>query len=171
MRQPLLTESDPRTIDRPSPLLRRPSLIVIAVIILANAWSVGRLVVGLVAGTDGHGAGPLLLTGTGVWLTNVIVFALWYWRLDRGGLRTGAQADLPYPHFLFAQMGNPDLVPGDWGPTFADYLYLSFTNATAFSPTDVVPLSSWAKLTMMLQAVISLITVIFVIARAVNILK
>jgi uncharacterized membrane protein len=154
--------ANPKRKDRSSPLLRRPSLILIAAIILANAWSVGRLVAGLVAGTEGHRAGPLLVTGAGIWLLNVVGFALWYSRLDRGG---------PYPHFLFPQMESPDLARVDWEPTFADYLYLSFTNATAFSPTDVVPLSSWAKLTMMLQAVISLVTVILVIARAVSILQ
>ena len=131
----------------------------------------GRLIVGLVRGTEGQTAGPLLLTGGAIWLTNVIVFALWYWELDRGGPAARAVAPRPHPDFLFAQMQSPELAPDDWEPQFADYLYLSFTNATAFSPTDVLPLSRWAKLTMMLHSLISLATVALVIARAVNILK
>lgn len=163
--------ANPRRIDRPSPRLRAASLVLIAVISFANAWSAGRLVAGLVRGTEGKTAGPLLAIGGAIWLTNVIVFALWYWELDRGGPGARAQAVRSYPDFLFAQMENPELAPPDWEPAFADYLYLSFTNATAFSPTDVLPLSRWAKLTMMLQSAVSVVTVALVIARAVNILK
>jgi uncharacterized membrane protein len=124
-----------------------------------------------VQGTEGQDAGPLLITGAAIWLTNVIVFSLWYWELDRGGPVARAHATRAHPDFLFAQMQNPELAPSDWEPGFADYLYLSFTNATAFSPTDVLPLSRWAKLTMMLQSAVSLATVALVIARAVNILN
>jgi uncharacterized membrane protein len=113
----------------------------------------------------------LLATGGAIWATNVIVFALWYWELDRGGPVARAHATRVHPDFLFAQLQSPDLAPADWEPAFADYLYVSFTNAAAFSPTDVLPLSRWAKLTMMLQSVVSLATVVLVIARAVNILK
>ena len=77
----------------------------------------------------------------------------------------------PYPDFQFVQMTNPELAPRDWEPAFADYLYLAFTNASAFSPTDVMPLSRWAKLAMALQSVISIVTVALIVARAVNILK
>jgi uncharacterized membrane protein len=77
----------------------------------------------------------------------------------------------PNPDFLFVQMQSPELAPEDWEPRFVDYLYLSFTNAAAFSPTDVLPLSRWAKLTMLVQSAISLMTVALVVARAVNILK
>ena len=77
----------------------------------------------------------------------------------------------PYPDFLFVQMTSPNLAPPDWEPTFGDYLYLSFTNATAFSPTDVMPLSRWAKMAMTAQASVSIVTVVLVVARAVNILR
>ena len=112
-----------------------------------------------------------MITGGAIWLTNVIVFALWYWEVDRGGPAARANARKTHPDFLFAQMSSPELVDKDWEPTFVDYLFLSFTNATAFSPTDVLPLTRWAKLTMMLQSAVSLSTVALVIARAVNILR
>ena len=122
-------------------------------------------------GTEGNNAGPLLITGGAIWLTNVIVFALWYWEFDRGGPVARAQADRMYPDFQFVQMVSPGLASPDWEPAFSDYLYLSFTNATAFSPTDVMPMSRWAKMAMMVQAAISIVTVALVVARAVNILK
>jgi len=119
----------------------------------------------------GSNAGPLLITGGTIWLINVIVFALWYWEFDRGGPVARANADRMYPDFQFVQMASPALAPPDWEPAFADYLYLSFTNATAFSPTDTLPLSRWAKLAMTVQAAVSIVTVALVVARAVNILK
>lgn len=163
--------SNPRRIDRESRRLRRATIALICVSSLANAWSAGRLVVHLVQGSLPQSPAALLLTGAAIWGTNVIVFALWYWECDRGGPVSRALAAREYPDFLFAQMQSPDLAPPDWEPGFADYLYLSFTNATAFSPTDVLPLSRWAKLTMMLQSAVALATVALVVARAVNILK
>jgi hypothetical protein len=138
---------------------------------LANAWSAGRLVVHLVNGTLGFRSPVrLLMTGAAIWITNVIVFALWYWESDRGGPGARAAAENNYPAFLFAQMQSPELAPPNWEPGFTDYLYLSFTNASAFSPTDVLPLARWAKMTMMIQAAVSLSTVALVVARAVNVL-
>jgi uncharacterized membrane protein len=166
-----LVAANPGRVDRESPPLRAATMAMVAILSLANAWSAGRLVVHLVQGREAVSAGQLLLAGGAIWLTNVIVFALWYWELDRGGPVARAHAVRPHPDFLFPQMQSPDMAPPDWEPGFADYLYLSFTNATAFSPTDVMPLSRWAKLTMMLQSAVSLATVALVIARAVNILK
>jgi uncharacterized membrane protein len=108
--------------------------------------------------------------GGAIWITNVIIFALWYWELDRGGPVARSKAVHKYPDFMYPQMQAPDLAPEHWEPTFLDYLYVSFTNATAFSPTDTMPLSRWAKMLMMAQASVSLATVALVIARAVNIL-
>ena len=96
---------------------------------------------------------------------------MWYWNLDRGGPAARAEASNRHPDLLFPQMTAPELSPPDWQPEFFDYLYLSFTNAAAFSPTDTMPLARWAKLAMMLQAMVSLGTVVLVIARAVNILN
>jgi uncharacterized membrane protein len=164
--------ANPKRIDKESTRLRTATIGLIAVSTLANAWSAGRLIIHLVQGTLGfHSASRLLMTGAAIWITNVIVFALWYWESDRGGPAARRQAEDPYPDFLFAQMQAPELSPPDWEPGFADYLFLSFTNASAFSPTDVLPLSRWAKMTMMLQAAVSLSTVALVVARAINILK
>jgi uncharacterized membrane protein len=145
-------------------------LLLIAVVSLANAVSVVRLVGALVGGTGTENAAALLTSGGVIWLTNVLTFAVWYWELDRGGPADRATGVDPYPDFLFPQMSSPELAPRDWEPVFADYLYVSFTNATAFSPTDTLPLSRWAKLAMMLQSAVSLATAALVIARAVNVL-
>ncbi|KUL55408.1 hypothetical protein ADL22_00495 [Streptomyces sp. NRRL F-4489] len=167
----LLVAADPYRIERVSALYRGAGLVLIALISTANGWSAVRLVAGLVRGTEGSDAGQLLITGGGIWLTNVIAFALWYWEWDRGGPVARAHAVRRYPDFLFPQMATPELAPEHWEPQFPDYLYLSFTNATAFSPTDVMPLTRWAKLLMLLQSAVSLLTVVLVVARAVNILK
>jgi uncharacterized membrane protein len=166
-----LVMANPRRINRESRALRLLGLTLAAILSLANAWSVARLIIGLVNGTEGNTAGPLLVTGGAIWLTNVIVFGLWYWEFDRGGPVARANADRMYPDFQFAQMATPQLAPPDWEPAFADYLYLSFTNAAAFSPTDVLPLSRWSKMAMTVQATVSILTVALVVARAVNILK
>jgi len=158
-------------LERRSSALRVASLSLIAVMSVANAASAGRLIVDLVRGEGIRDPAALLLTGASIWLTNVIVFGLWYWEFDRGGPVERARGARPYPDFLFPQMSSPELAPPDWEPGFVDYLYVSFTNATAFSPTDVMPMTRWAKSTMMTQSAISVITVALVIARAVNILK
>ena len=166
-----LVMANPRRINRQSRAIRAVSLFLIAVLSLANAFSVARLVTGLVQGTEGSNAGPLLVTGGVIWLTNVIIFGLWYWEFDRGGPVARALATRIYPDFQFVQMTSPHLAPPGWEPAFGDYLYLSFTNAAAFSPTDVLPLSRWAKMAMTVQSAISIVTVALVVARAVNILK
>jgi uncharacterized membrane protein len=166
-----LVMANPHRINRESRVLRSLSLTLAAVLSLANGWSVARLATNIVQGTQSGTPRALLITGAAIWLTNVIIFALWYWEFDRGGPVARALATKPYPDFLFAQMTSPpDLVPADWEPAFADYLYLAFTNAAAFSPTDVLPLSRWAKMAMTVQSVISIVTIVLVVARAVNIL-
>jgi hypothetical protein len=166
-----LVLANPRRINNESKAIRVLSLFLVAIFSLANAWSVGRLVVGLVYGKEGENAGPLLITGGAIWLTNVIVFALWYWEFDRGGPVARANATRIYPDFQFVQMTSPQLAPPDWEPAFGDYAYLAFTNAAAFSPTDVLPLTRWAKMAMTVQSAVSIVTVALVVARAVNILK
>jgi hypothetical protein len=105
-----------------------------------------------------------------IWLTNVIVFALWYWELDRGGPVSRCLPHHRSPDLLFPQMDNPDAAPPGWTPSFFDYVYTSFTNAAAFSPTDTMPLSEWAKALFMIQSLTSLVTAVLVIARIANIL-
>jgi hypothetical protein len=113
----------------------------------------------------------LLFSAIQIYLTNVIIFGLWYWELDRGGpvRRLGGFAG--YPDFLYPQMNTPDRAPPGWRPLFIDYLYVSLTNATAFSPTDTMPLTRRAKLLMSVQSMASLLTVALVAGRAVNILN
>jgi hypothetical protein len=166
-----LTVANPTRINRESTVLRGLALTLVVVASAATAWSADRLIYELVTGRASDDPVRLLVNGGAVWLTNVIVFALWYWEVDRGGPAARANARKTHPDFLFAQMSAPELVDKDWEPTFVDYLYLSFTNATAFSPTDTLPLSRWAKLTMMFQSAVSLATLALVIARAVNILR
>lgn len=127
--------ANPTRISGPSRALRLASLAIIAVASLANAWSAAELVRGLVRGTEGTQPAPLLTTGALIWLTNVIVFGLWYWELDRGGpgaRAAGLRADRP--DFLFPQMATPGIAPADWEPGFADYLYVSFTTPRRSAP-------------------------------------
>ncbi len=166
-----LIVANPVRFNRESTALRIASLVLAGLLSVANAWSATLLIMGLVRGTEGNDAAALLSTGAAIWLTNIIAFAVWYWQFDRGGPAARAYARRRLPDFQFVQMQNPELADPDWEPEFVDYLYLSFTNATAFSPTDVMPLSRWAKLTMLIQSLISLVTVALVIARAVNIFK
>ncbi|GHE08342.1 DUF1345 domain-containing protein [Streptomyces alanosinicus] len=163
--------ANPRRVEPHTRLMRYLGLVLAGVITVANGWAAVRLVGDLLNGGGEHGAVPLLLTGGAIWLTNVIVFALWYWEWDRGGPMARVRGQRQYADFLFVQMQNPEFAPQDWEPAFLDYLYLSFTNATAFSPTDVMPLSRWSKMLMMLQSAVSLVTVVLVVARAVNILR
>lgn len=167
----LLATSGTR-VDHASGVRRHLSLGLVAVVSAANAYSAVRLVQGLLDGSVGATAGPLLTTGGSIYLTNVVVFALWYWELDRGGPAARSRGRAR-PDFLFPQMTLDDpaqhVVPEHWEPRFVDYLYVSFTNATAFSPTDTMPLTRWAKLTMLGQSAVALVTVALVVARAVNV--
>ncbi len=116
------------------------------------------------------GGHPLILAGIVLWATNVLIFAIWYWELDRGGPSIRCHHKTQgRPDFLFPQMSEPDLAPG-WKPGFIDYLYTSLTNATAFSPTDTMPLTTLAKILMSIQSLIALVTIGLVVSRAVNIL-
>jgi hypothetical protein len=167
----VLMGANPHRIDRQSRAIRSVALMLAALLSLANGWSVARLAYGIVHGGADLTAGRLLITGGAIWLTNVVAFALWYWEFDRGGPVERALATKRYPDFQFVQMTSPpEMVPPDWEPAFVDYLYLAFTNATAFSPTDVLPMSRWAKVGMTVQSIISIVTVALVVSRAVNIL-
>jgi len=155
------------------PWQRYSAVGLIALVNVANLYSLIVLAQGLLQGKI-HGkpivANNLLLSSILIWLTNVLVFALWYWELDRGGPNDRSQPDHREPDFLFPQMTTPHCAPARWSPVFVDYLYVSFTNATAFSPTDTMPLTPWAKMLMGVQALTSLLTIALVAARAVNIL-
>ena len=134
-------------------------------------WATALLTAHLInGGKETHSASALLAAGAIVWVSNIIAFALLYWELDGGG--APERAHRPPDHVVdlaFPQQMNPDLAPPHWRPGFVDYLYLGFTNATAFSPTDAMPLAPWAKIAMAVQSLISLVILGLVIARAVNI--
>jgi hypothetical protein len=142
----------------------------IALIILANLGSLVLLAHSLLHGSKATG-GQLLVESIKIWLTNVLVFSLWYWELDRGGPDERSIPGHGAPDFLFPQMTTPGCAEPGWRPRYIDYLYLALTNATAFSPTDTLPLTPTAKALMGIQALASLLTVALVAARAVNILQ
>jgi uncharacterized membrane protein len=164
----VLVVTNPGRLTSRHPALRRLSVLLTALLALTNAISIVLLVHEILTGA-GTTATKILASGASIWITNVIVYALWYWQWDRGGPVERALSPSARPDFLFPQMSDPRLNP-EWRPLFLDYLYVSFTNATAFSPTDTMPLSRWAKLLMLAQSAISLVTVGLVAARAVNIL-
>jgi uncharacterized membrane protein len=155
---------------RSHPMLRAAALTLLGVSAAANGTSLLLLVRELLA-RNAHMSGRQLLGGAlTVWLANVLVFALWYWELDRGGPRRREGDGGGTPDFLFPQMTDgKELMPG-WQPAFSDYLYFSSTNATAFSPTDTLPITGIAKLLMSMQSLSSFVLVVLVTARAVNIL-
>ena len=165
----VLLIANPGRISAEERKLRAVGISIIALISVANVISLFELIHALLYGAQTTGR-PLVYASVPIWLTNVIAFGLWYWELDRGGPAAREQPTHRRPDFLFPQMSTPGADPR-WVPSFTDYLYTSFTNATAFSPTDTMPLTLWAKLLMTLQSLASLITIALVISRAVNILN
>jgi uncharacterized membrane protein len=157
-------------LGRSHPGLRILALTLLAFTVAANGASLFLLVRELLA-RDAHMSGRQLLAGAlTVWLANLVAFALWYWELDRGGPRERERDDGRTPDFLFPQMTDAKALLPEWQPAFTDYLYTSTTNAMAFSPTDTMPISGWAKLLMAMQSLSSFVLVVLVTARAVNIL-
>lgn len=164
------------TLERPRRRLeqagRRRMAVVSALVLIsvANAMLLVGLVASLVRGPTSNGR-QLLLEASAVWGTNVVVFGLWFWVLDRGGPVRRRRPDPPPPDFQFPQLENPQLAEAGWHPRFVDYVYVSFTNSIAFSPTDAMPLTRPAKLLMLSESAVSALTVLLVAARAVNILR
>ena len=145
----------------------------IAVVNAANIASLGFLI-DLLFTTHFSSGTRLMLSAALIWVTNVIAFSLWYWELDGGGphRRMVARAEGGRgSDFLFPQMTTGDPDDAAWRPQYVDYLFVSFTTATAFSPTDTLPLSRWAKALMMVEALASLTTIGLLAARAVNLIK
>jgi hypothetical protein len=152
-----------------SPARRRLSIGLIALVTAANFTALGLLVHLLLERNTAAGRDLIIAAGQ-IWLTNVAVFALWFWEVDRGGPHVRTKSEPLIPDFLFPQMTVPELPLGDWRPGFMDYLYVAFTNASAFSPTDAMPLSIRVKGLMLVEAMASFLTVGLIAARAVNIL-
>ncbi len=161
-------------------------IVLIALVNFFNIASVALLVASFFHPTKvaaPASAAELLQHGAQIWLTNIIVFGLWFWELDADGPDARAHArsaaDFREPDFLFPQLqmtiaggeGGPAGVDPNWKPQFFDYFYLAFTNSTAFSPADVMPLSVWAKFLMLVESLISLVTIAIVLARSVSLIQ
>jgi len=159
----------PRQLEHEHPRRRRVALGLTAFVSAANIFSLSELTHYLLRHSSPN-ARELIVAGVLIWLTNFLIFALWYWELDRGGPGKRAAAHDQAPDFLFPQMTDDRIEPLAWRPQFIDYLYVSLTNATAFSPTDTMPLTPMAKSIMGVQSLVSLITIGLVVSRAVNIL-
>lgn len=150
---------------------RRTTFLVVVFGGLATITILLSLIGAMVKGTVDLSGAQLLASGIAVWVSNVTIFSLLYWHMDRGGPESRVNDASKRPDWLFPQEGAPDEVvrPG-WRPAFVDYLFLGYSTATAFSTTDVVPLTARAKLLMMLESTVSLVTMVVVAARAINIL-
>jgi uncharacterized membrane protein len=158
----------PNQIEDEHPRRRRIALGMTAFVSVANIYSLGALIHYLLHHNVSQGR-ALIGAGVLIWLTNFLIFALWYWEIDRGGPgRRSAGHDGP-PDFLFPQMADDRIEPLQWRPKFIDYLYVSLTNAMAFSPTDTMPLTSMAKIVMGIQSLVSLVTIGLIVSRAINI--
>ena len=168
----VLTWLNPLRLTNATRLGRSATLVLLAAITLDNTLSAALLDIRILSGEVSNKAAVLLGSGGAIFVTNIIVFGIWYWELDRGGPFARRAGEQPYPDFMFPQM-DPDtakLVKPGWRPTFLDYLYVSLTNAMAFSPTDTMPLARWAKGMMAVQSLVAVTTIARVIARAVNVL-
>jgi hypothetical protein len=172
----ILTVINPVRLTRSTQLGKAATLVLLIAITLDNTASAVILDYRILTGQVSNNAAVLLGSGGAVFLTNIIAFGIWYWETDLGGPfgRAGVDERHPkrcYPDFMFPQTDKPELAPKDWEPRFLDYLYVSFTNVVAFSPTDTMPLTRRAKAMMALQSLVAVSTLALVIARAINVLK
>ena len=164
----VLLTSHPGNVTRLYRRLRVLAVSLVVVLVLAALWVTASLVYDLVKGIGvTNDAAELLAVGGLVWLGNNLSFAMLYWLMDSGGPVARARNPLPVD-FAFTQQMSPELAPPGWRPLFLDYLHLGFTNATAFSPTDVMPLTLRAKYTMLVQSTVALALFGLIVARAVN---
>lgn len=153
-----------------APWVRATALSLMGLITAANVVTVGLLVHRLLSATVSQGR-DLIYSAVAIWLTNVIVYGLWFWEIDRGGPRCRASGETRLPDIQFPQNENPELAPPGWSPAFFDYLYTSFANGTSFAPADAMPLTRIAKVLFLGESLVSLTTIAVVAARAVNILR
>jgi hypothetical protein len=159
-----------QSIDNHRGLIRQAAFSLIALITVINFQALFAVLHALLYGAKGVDGRTLLIDALNIWLTNIVVFSLWFWNLDRGGpasreIRSGQPADFMFPQMMQSSAGDAGWIPG-----FIDYFFVSFTNAIAFSPTDTMPLSTRVKLLFVFESTASMLTVGLVAARAVNIL-
>jgi uncharacterized membrane protein len=167
-----LLAADPARVSARARWLRRLSITLTLSLAATAVLSTTILITDLIKGGKvTESAGNLLASGAVIWLGNCLIFGLIYWQLDSGGPLARYRGERAYPDFAFTQQMSPELAPPGWRPQYVDYLILGLTTSTAFSPTDVLPMARWAKLTMSLQSLISLMVIGLVIARAVNVLS
>jgi hypothetical protein len=167
---------NPVKLTRSTTAGKTANLVLLAAITIDNTASAAVLDFHILTGKVSNDAAVLLGSGAAVFITNIIVFGIWYWEIDLGGpfARAGVIERKPkrvYPDFLFPQMDVRRAAPTDWEPRFVDYLYVSVTNVMAFSPTDTMPLTHRAKAMMTVQALVAVSTIALVFARAVNVLR
>jgi len=166
-----LIVGDPGRIDKRSRFLFQTTTALITIMTLATIAGIAVLVVDILWGVKGaSGAASLFGRGAALWVTNIIAFSLWYWHFDRGGPAERTAGSKVPPSFTFPETVNPARASEDWMPTYPDYLFLAYTNATAFSPADTMPVRIWAKMMMLTESFISFVTGIIVIARAIGVL-
>jgi uncharacterized membrane protein len=165
-----LVLATPRRLEREHNGRRVVALVLTGLVSVANIISLVLLSRQLLRHGSPNGR-ELISSGALIWLTNVIIFTLWYWETDRGGPGVRAAGHDRAPDFLYPQMTDDRIEPMTWRPQFLDYLYVSLTNAMAFSPTDTMPLTPRAKAIMGVQALVSLVTIGLIVSRAVNILQ
>jgi uncharacterized membrane protein len=164
----VLLAYDTEGIARRARTVQRLALTIVALLLVSALWSTVFLISDLITGTGvSKSPSQLLATGGLVWLGNNLAFALLYWLIDSGGPTARTPRSVPVD-FAFTQHLNPEVAPPGWRPVFLDYLHLGFTNATAFSPTDVMPLTHRAKYMMLVQSTIALALFGLIVARAVN---
>jgi hypothetical protein len=166
----VLVSLNPLRLSRPTTFGRWASYVLLAAITIDNTLSALVLDIRILSGEVSNKAAVLLGSGGAIFVTNIIVFGIWYWELDRGGPFARREGAGKYPDFMFPQMTERELAPPNWRPEFVDYLYVSLTNSMAFSPTDTMPLARWAKSMMAVQSLVAVTTIALVIARAVNVL-
>lgn len=166
-----LIACNPSRLDHRSREARVLSLSMVAVLGAANAVTLAMLLRELLLSDPSLDGRALIRAGVNIWFTGVLAFGLWFWEIDRGGPIRRCLPDHREPDFLFPQMASPQVSREPWSPRFFDYLYVSLTNQTAFSPTDTMPLTTRAKVLMSAQSLMSLATIVVVGARAVNILR
>jgi len=168
----VLIAANPTHLARRVRWLRPVSITLIGSLAVVATVASIHLIVDLVRGSPvTESASSLLASGATIWIGNALVFGLLYWELDSGGPLARYRGEREHPDFAFSQQMNSELAPAGWRPLYVDYLVLGITTSTAFSPTDVMPMTAWAKLTMAWQSLISLTVIGLVIARAVNVLS
>ena len=165
-----LIAADPARLSARAGWLRKLAIALVLSLAVAALLSTTVLIADLIRGAKvTESAESLLSSGALIWLGNCLVFGLLYWLFDSGGPLARYRGEGEYPDFAFTQQMSPELAPAGWRPQYPDYLILGLTTSMAFSPTDVMPMVLWAKLTMTLQSLISLMVFGLVIARAVNV--